>query len=293
MRSAGSWWLAGSLLVALAACAVGGSDGDTSRPRRDAGTDASGDPDDAGDGEDEEDAGPGGPGAGGDGGEGDGTGGAAGDGSGGAGGAGGAGGSGGDGSCTPPNGGTCDPVAQCGCNADQGCHFISLAGTTGCLKAGTTVPYAKCSTDGECQAGTSCVSGLCTPFCATAADCPGSGRSCQQVSGGNPPQDIPGYLVCTAKCDPINPSAVCGGGVTCLAFPGNDDTDCFVAGTATSGKCAGKRGDECAPGYRCAGESDATLACRKWCRRGMNDCPNCAGFHDKIIVDGIEYGVCT
>lgn len=308
MSRARSYWFAGWLLMMLAGCAVGGTADNDAKPRRDAGSDATGtgDDEDAGEDVEDDDGGPGGngdegeAGSGGTGGEdaddagpdADGTGGAGGADDGGTGGS--DGGAGGGGVCSPPNGGACDPVAKCGCSANQACDFLGVDGKTACLSAGTGAPYAKCDNSNGCQAGYSCVSDTCRPFCKTAADCPGSGRTCDQVSGGSPPQNIPGFLVCSAQCDPMNPGAVCGPGVTCLAFPGNDQTDCFVGGTATSGACAGKAPDECAPGYVCAGPQNGTATCRKWCRVGKNDCGGkaCSGFSPKNIVGGVEYGVC-
>lgn len=294
-------WLSASLLF-IASCAVGGSEPEP-RPRRDAGAtsnDDAGDElegDEDGEGDDPED-GTGGNGGepgetGGQGGEG-GSGGAGGDDSGGAGGSGGSGGSGGGGVCEPPNGSLCDPVAQCGCAAGQNCDFLSGDGATGCTKSGTSAAYAKC--DGaSCQQGHSCVGGLCRPFCNTAADCPGPGRSCDQVVmvSGSAEAPIPGFLICSAHCNPMSPAASCGAGATCLAFGGNDQTDCFVAGTATGGSCAAKQPDECAPGYTCAGTGPGDQRCRKWCRVGKTDCGNCMGFNTKVFVDGVEYGVCS
>lgn len=295
MRSAGSWWLAGSLLVALAACAVGGSDGDTSRPRRDAGTDASGDRDDAADGEDEEDAG-GKAGAGGQGGEG-GDGGGNGEVDGGGGTDGGAG-SGDGGTCAPPAAsGKCDPIAQCGCNADQNCDFSGATdGRTICIPAGTTPAWHSCDDFGQCEKGLGCVSQACKPFCEQDADCSASGGKCGQlyIDQNGSAKPIEHAKACSTQCDLRQPGLICGPGVSCVLIDDDGSTDCVGGfGTATgAGACAGNAGMKCAPGHICINQKD----CLKWCRVGYaGDCAGgqkCYQLDPPLDVRGIAYGVC-
>ena len=91
------------------------------------------------------------------------------------------------------------------------------------------------------------------PFCNSNADCPGIGRECIQVDSsdtGNPP--IPADFVCTAGCDPINPSAICGTGVTC-DFYDTTFTQCFGPvgfGVGANG-CTQDNPLLCARGYIC------------------------------------------
>lgn len=298
MYDARRYWILAWALTALMGCAVGGTDGDEAEPGTpDAGMDsaAEGDASDPND-DPETDAGVGGSGGSG-GGDGDGDAGPGGDGgaggAGGSGGGGGSGGSGGGGTCEPPNGGACDPVAQCGCNSGQNCDFISLNGNTACIQSGSVATYGACTTSTQCQPGNSCVGGLCRPFCESESDCPGPGRTCDQVVAGSEQDPIPGFHVCSAHCDPMNPVGTCGTGATCLAFGGTDRTECFVAGpTAVGGACAGNLPDECEPGLICAGTQGAQPTCRRWCRLGQNDCQSCTPFTTKVFVNGIEYGVC-
>lgn len=282
MRKIRSFWFAGWMLVSLAACAVGSTaESDTNSGRGDAGSGAGGAEDDSG--TDEGSGGQGGGETGGDGGAG-GSGGEG--GAGGAGDGGGAGGAGGGGTCSPPNGSICDPVAQCGCAAGQNCDFASLAGKTACAQAGTGAAYAQCDDSSDCQAGLTCVSDLCRPFCSTVADCPGSGRTCDQVSGGTPSQAIPGFLVCSAKCDLRNPGAVCGAGVNCVHF--DDHTDC-IATKGGTGACASAL--DCDPGYVCMG-SGSSGDCKRWCRMGQGDCISCTSVDPQVFIDGVEFGFC-
>src|SRR5207249_7983283 len=141
-----------------------------------------------------------------------------------------------------------------------------------------------------------CVGGVCKPDCCSPADC--GGRYCREVDNGTVP--IPGFAVCTAGCDPMNPQAVCGPNVRCTPFPwdnkGEDVGDCYgptgtgVGGGGCNGTPSGLA--ECAPGYYCTPDT----FCRKWCRLGQNDCPDggvCAGFNlNQVVIDKVPYGLC-
>lgn len=199
--------------------------------------------------------------------------------------------------CTPTSGKTCDTFPQCGCAAGENCNVATTAGATKCYPAGTKGTHERCSGTGQCDKGLQCVSDLCVPLCKTDSDCPMSGALCKTAqytpTGGGSPADVPGFDICLAQCDPINPGAACGAGSTCY-FPYTDDTtQCAAAGSSKSaGGCASDV-FACAPGYICIDPGD----CYKWCRVGVStDCTGtggtCTGFVTPQMRGGIEYGVC-
>ncbi len=198
--------------------------------------------------------------------------------------------------CTPTSGKTCDLFPQCGCPTGQNCNVSTTAGATKCYAAGTVGTNEKCTGNGQCDKGLQCVADLCVPFCKSASDCPMADARCrtaQYTDASGAPADIPGYDICLAQCDPMNPSAACGANTTCF-FPYTDDTtQCAAAGTSKSvGGCASDT-FACAPGYICVNSGD----CLKWCRVGFSsDCTGtggtCASFTTPPMRSGIEYGVC-
>lgn len=196
--------------------------------------------------------------------------------------------------CTPTSGKVCDTFPQCGCGTGENCNVSTTAGDTKCVPAGIKGVHEKCTGTGECDKGLQCVADLCVPFCKTASDCPMSGARCKTMQAGSTtPVDVPGFDVCLAQCDPLNPAAACGSGTTCY-FPYEDDTtQCAAAGASKSvGGCASDV-FACAPGYICIDPGD----CYKWCRVGVSsDCTGtggtCTGFTTPVMRGGTEYGVC-
>lgn len=197
------------------------------------------------------------------------------------------------GTCSPPEGGTCDAFHQCGCAGGQNCLYsLGGSGSTVCRPDGPTQAYQMCAAFDACQNGMMCVKGICEPFCEKPSDCPGPRRICQQllVSGS----EVPGALTCTAGCELISPSSICGPGVTCVPLAsGSQGTQC-VAGAGSGvgpGTCTSYI--NCKPGYTCV---DPGGYCLKWCRVGYPDCgaQQCVGFQqpNKVYVDGFEYGTC-
>lgn len=217
---------------------------------------------------------------------------------GGAGGSGGSGGggTGGSGTCTPPvTGGQCDTSPQCGCTGAQACQVTSEAGTTQCVAAGSTQPYYACTYSTDCTKGYACVGGACKLYCESNADCSATSGVCNQVmkSPGNTP--IPGWKICSKKCELHNPASACGPLLTCVPMTKTTppSSDCGKAGTATTAGACLNDTTACAPGYACLTNGD----CRKWCRVLFNDCggKTCQGFStgNEIVIDGITYGVCA
>jgi len=169
------------------------------------------------------------------------------------------------------------------------CDVTGGAGITECESAGSGKEYTACGATPQCKVGLTCMDGACKSMCNTAADCPGAGRTCQQVYYEGFP--VTGWLVCSSACDPTNPTA-CGTGLTCLASSATA-TDCVgPAGTGIGpGSCG--PGLPCAPGYVCM-LGAASYDCKKWCRIGGSDCAageTCGGA--TVTVNGVSYGACS
>jgi hypothetical protein len=177
-----------------------------------------------------------------------------------------------------------------------------------CTGAGTIPPWWPCFGVSDCQPGSACIGlgtpqpgpGVCKPFCASNADC-APNATCNQIDDPGSGDPIPGLEVCSSGCDPANPSAICGDGVTCYPFPWDglqhDHGDCVgPSGTGIGpDACAGDNANTpCAPGYYCT----VTHDCARFCRLGpFSDCTNgqtCVGFGSpQPVIDGVEYGVCV
>jgi hypothetical protein len=204
--------------------------------------------------------------------------------------------SGSGGTCVPPlPGGACGLTPQCGCAAGMTCDDDpSGSGLTLCVSAGTEPAYRSCTTTSQCAVGLSCMDGACKPLCNTAADCLGAGRTCDQVRFEG--FAVPGWLVCSSACDPTNPGASCGPGVTCLPG-GATSTDCVGPAGGGTGPASCGPAFPCAPGYDCVYGADAgTYDCHKWCKVGGSDCAageTCgAPPTGSLVLDGTTYGVC-
>ena len=193
----------------------------------------------------------------------------------------------------------CIPFPQCGCG-DLNCEVTASDGTTSCSAVTSTPLYANCVGYGSCPKGAECIGGVCKPFCASAADCTGGYRTCEQITStgknGGPP--VPALKVCSSGCDPIAPLAVCGPDVACFPWPFDgkkkDFGDCFgkVGKGVGPGACSGTNQSDCAPGYYCTQAGD----CTQWCRVGHpEDCTTgtCVPFIDvPVSIAGVPYGIC-
>ena len=217
----------------------------------------------------------------------------------GSGGTGGTGGSSGTGGapCIPPVSGSCDDIPQCGCFPGQNCDVISVSGETACVAGGQAPPYNNCNASTTCQVGTSCVGGVCKPFCASTLDCPGSiYRVCDQVVGGTTP--IPEFKVCTQQCNPRTPQqstggfAACGPNTQCVVYD-YGTSDCMgPAGSGVQGTLCASASD-CQPGYNCVDDGYSNK-CLRWCTSNA-DCSGwllCNPFTPALYVGSAQYGVC-
>jgi hypothetical protein len=216
--------------------------------------------------------------------------------------------------CTPPAASACVVFPQCGCSATQSCDITDTSGNMVCVATGTTANWNLCTGSGQCRKGSSCVHGVCTPFCANvgapSADCAG-GNECYQLQDASqsPAVNIPNDKVCTLNCDPVNPQnatggyAPCGAGVNC--YP---DTDHYAwclgpttaAGTqgvdCTDTSSLAANPSLCAVGYYCVPGSTFGGTCYKTCHKAQTgECPGstaCTSFSTKQYAGSLEIGYC-
>jgi hypothetical protein len=210
--------------------------------------------------------------------------------------------------CTPTiSGSACNVFPQCGCASGQNCNVENMTtGAAQCVAPGTVGLWGSCDPlevgangDGVCVVGSSCVDGVCSPFCGVDADCGGPHRSCVQVQSVNSSTgaatSIPGFLICLSYCDPTSPQssangyAACGAGVNCFGNTnGSSYCSAPVTGSGTQGKvCTGTFYVEdatlCAIGFACVGNASLTAAtCYKQCHvSGGTECTGTQTCHSQ------------
>lgn len=151
----------------------------------------------------------------------------------------------------------CDPVANCGCDAEQTCAFTpDRVRLFTCVPPGDTVNGARCSNDDACRRGSVCANGLCAATCRFDSDC--GEDKCAAV----PSNDgfIENLRVCVATCNPLDPHA-CGAGATCANVPGTATFTCGLQVSSGEANDPCTTSSECAPGLGCALDG----VCRAWC----------------------------
>jgi hypothetical protein len=186
----------------------------------------------------------------------------------------------GDGGVAPAGDGggasACDPTLATSCGAGRTCS-VGCRQSTGaalCTAAGAGNPGDTCRDDADCAPGSQCFpfpcGRVCMKFCKADTDC-GEGRCRTDVPCGGQPT---GFKVCSKACDP-RPGGTqsCGGGLTCLIFPG-EIASCDCGGNRRTGgdgaACTDAR--DCQPGLMCVGMGSASLVCRPICRLDLMDC---------------------
>lgn len=193
----------------------------------------------------------------------------------------------------------CGLTPQCGCTAAETCDVADTGGNVACVAAGKGAMGVSCIGTEGCAQGLTCVFDTCHAFCpsagTTSCTAPKTG-ACVQVKGQGGVV-LPNLTVCRVTCD-LRDANACGGATaagTAACVLADGATDCAKAGTkALNQTCTPT--EDCLPGLVCAVTGGATNGiCKKWCRVGTNDCGGataCNGFGTKVIVSGVEHGVC-
>lgn len=186
----------------------------------------------------------------------------------------------------------CSVFPQAGCPSTHTCQIATYGGATICEGAGQVPQAGYCLTSSDCAVGLSCLYSQCRPHCRQAADCPGPGATCMQVtdSGGQP---FNGWMVCSVPCNPADPQNLagleglfaCPGGWGC--FPTGEgepgSTECYIFGPGATGSSCEGTGD-CQPGNICLTDSSAgTKTCEPLCVFGLTGC-SCQPFAEPFYV---------
>lgn len=207
--------------------------------------------------------------------------------------AGGGGAGGGDGGGGKPPCSTGPVRGDCG--AGQKCSLSAASSNTfSCSDSGAASAWSGCSSDADCEDGTSCdeFMKVCKPWCESAADC-SPGAACVEARRDDG-TSVSELLVCTAHCSLIAPQAVCGFDANCVLVEVEDPSarnegDCALAGK-TKAACACTKVSDCAAGMRCYEGS-----CQPWCELGTS-CPSTSGeaclSGGPISYDGDAFGQC-
>ncbi len=206
----------------------------------------------------------------------------------------------------------CDLVDQCGCAAPNVCDLdVSNLPNTHCRPVNSPgMDESTCASFNDCAGGFVCVSAAdeasCRRYCRTNADCDAPRGACviTLVDGST---EIPGAVVCSSNCDPINPAAGgCPATWGCYpgvidpdGVPGNGDEttigDCAPAGAGTQGATCAANSD-CAQGFLCI-NTGVTTECLRMCNTAVGDCSGspgttCGGTDPVITLGGVTYGIC-
>lgn len=194
----------------------------------------------------------------------------------------------------------CGLVPQCGCAASETCDVTDIVGNVACVAAGKAQMGRPCTSTSGCAAGLTCVGGTCHAYCAAAGSActtPGTGACVQLQSDG---ADVPNLKVCRVSCD-LRDATACGGttaaGTGVCAVDALGNTDCLSGGTGAENAACSPTA-ECGPALACVDitqNGTTSSKCKRWCRVGTADCGGagaCTGFATKVLVGGVEHGVC-
>ena len=128
----------------------------------------------------------------------------------------------------------------------------------------------------------------CARYCATDAECVGTGSICIHMPTA-------GVRLCSRACDPVRQTG-CASGLTCNVYqesaaPMRFLTDCTgPVGSGGAGAFCGSDSD-CARGHACFGGE-----CLRWCDYATDEPCGffelCERLEPRVVVGGVEYGVC-
>jgi len=200
-----------------------------------------------------------------------------------------------------PAGGTCEylPKIACGCTGTKKCSVVDDAtGVSGCVFAGSTPDFGRCTSDNDCKKGSWCnhATSACQPICIQNADCVSGGQCLPALQSGKT-TPIPDLKVCTAHCDLVT-AVPCTGGLTCVSLDSIKEFDCYDSLNVKKDEFCSADTD-CAPGLWCSNNS---LTCIPWCAPATSSGPlgsagcssgeGCYSFSPPIKSGTREFGFC-
>jgi hypothetical protein len=209
----------------------------------------------------------------------------------------GGGGSGGSGGSTTSDGGGGGAPCVLGeigaCGAGSKCSVIDTgSGAVGCVTAGSRPAWTGCFSDADCIEGTWCdgFTQVCHPVCNGSDDCSGLEAECVPAKVGD--DVIPGLMMCTADCHPVDgqPCSDQHGATSCYYSIEDSYWDCirtqgFQTGTACSTYT------ECARGLVCVDVE----GCLPWCMNLNSICGGiywCSAVNPVVTYHGSNMGIC-
>lgn len=173
----------------------------------------------------------------------------------------------------PPRAG-CDPLTREGCVVGEKCTSrvdseSPYLSTVTCVPDGDQGIGELCDF-GEpgqygfdnCQAGSFCLDGLCTPVCALDDGCTAGEQACIAHGGVFDGRDLG---LCTALCEPVATDS-CASGQGCYLGLGTGQSTCHAAGSLDQGEVCTYI-DDCSQGLGCVllGGDGASTLCAAFC----------------------------
>lgn len=191
----------------------------------------------------------------------------------------------------------CKLVApQCGCSPGEQCS-IDGAGDRACVGEGDVSEGQICDEGAACAPGLLCVGytgfeSSCARFCESDAQCESPGGKCVLTLG-----DVPDVLLCSEDCEPISSQGCAPAGLSCqIAVTETEQayTQCAPSGTGVFQTLCVDNAD-CAPGFACFPTTNNDTRCFAWCSVASPNCgaQTCQGFDVPLVIGNVEYGVCT
>lgn len=169
----------------------------------------------------------------------------------------------------------CDPLTREGCVVGEKCSIrvdseSPYQATVTCVPNGNQVIGGLCGFGDpgqygydNCQAGSFCLDGWCTPVCALAdGDCAAGEQACIAHGGVFDGRELG---LCTALCEPVAMDS-CGAGQGCYLGLGTGQSTCHAAGSLGQGEVCAYI-DDCSEGLGCVllGADGASTVCSAFC----------------------------
>ena len=169
---------------------------------------------------------------------------------------------------------SCSPVCQTGCESGEACYGGFNDNDeliTDCQAAGEGGVAAPCSGSTECEAGLTCVNGMCAPFCDPSESECGDGGTCQglTIEGGT---TLP-YGACAEDACTLTDQSTCPAADQACTYTIAGNQCVAFDSSATAGQdCTGPT--TCNEGQICARITDLGEKCRDICDPANPDCPS-------------------